>query len=383
MTDTPQLVLVTGGAGFIGSHTVDRLMNRGLRVRVLDNFDPQVHRGPDQDTPRFLTGHIGDPRFSWVKGDIRNRGLMREAIDGVDVVLHLAAAVGVAQSMYRPQYFTDVNVHGTGVLLDVLANESHSVKKLVLASSMTLYGEGAYRNARGEIVSVGRRSESRLAAGDFDVYDADGHTLEVAPTPEDHPLDPTSIYALTKRTQEDMVRMFCDTYGIAPVVLRYFNCYGPRQSLSNPYTGVAAIFISRFLAGRRPVVFEDGNQQRDFVHVGDVAQANVLAVLRDEAEGRTYNVGSGAAISVREMVATIAKALDKEHLAPDVQNKYRPGDTRNCIADISRIQAELGYAPQTRFEDAVTELIEWAKEEKADRPDVDPVTELSDRKLIR
>lgn len=376
-------VLVTGAAGFIGSHTVDRLLARGIAVRGLDNFDPQVHRGPEADTPRHLQGHVGDPNFEFVKGDVRNVGLMREAVDGVDAVLHLASAVGVAQSMYRPEYFADVNVRGTAALLDVLANSDHRVERVVLGSSMTLYGEGAYRTPEGEIVAAGRRDVSRLEAGDYGVYDEQGRELTPAPTPESHPLDPTSVYASTKRAQEELLALFDDAYGLSTVVLRYFNVYGPRQALGNPYTGVAAIFISRFLSGRRPIVFEDGGQLRDFVHVGDVALANVLALTEPDAAGQVLNVGTGVGVSVLEMAAAIAKALDKEHIRPDVQNKYRPGDTRHCIADISRIRT-LGYEPGISFAEGVVDLINWASEEK-DVEDLadEALAELDDHGLVR
>ena len=271
-------VLVTGGAGFIGSHLVDRLVELGHTVRILDNLDPQVHPGGKK--PDYL-----NPGAEFVAGDVRDRETVRRALQGVEVVFHEAAAVGVGQSQYRIQHYVDVNTRGTATLLDVLANEPNSVEKIVVAASMSSYGEGKARCPECGIVKPTLRPESQMAAGQWEVRCPYCQTpTEPVPTDERTPRQVNSVYSLTKKDQEDLVLLFGRTYGVQAVALRYFNVFGPRQSLSNPYTGVAAIFISRLKNGNRPVVYEDGQQTRDFVSVHDVVQANILAMEVDLPE---------------------------------------------------------------------------------------------------
>lgn len=353
-------VLVTGGAGFVGSHLVDALLARGDQVRILDNLDPQVH-GPDRRKPAWVPADA-----ELVQGDMRSADDVRRAVRGMQVVYHLAAAVGVGQSMYRIADYTDVNTLGTAHLLQGLVDDRGDVEKLVVASSMSIYGEGRYARPDGGEPAAVLRTPDRLRAHEWEPCDADGTVLAPVPTDERKPLDPTSIYALTKADQEKMVLMVGAAYGIPSVALRFFNIYGPRQSLSNPYTGVAAIFSSRLLNGQPPLVFEDGEQKRDFVSVHDIVQALLLAAREDAAVGKAFNVGSGRAVSVREVGATLAAVLGTDVQA-QVVGKYRVGDIRHCFADISLAREVLGYEPRVTFEQGMQELVAWLQEQ--DRPE--------------
>ena len=351
-------VLVTGGAGFIGSHIVDVLIENGHTVRVYDSLLEQVH-GPNPQRPGYL-----HPDAEFIRGDIKDRASLIAALDGVEVVSHQAAAVGVAQSMYEVEAYVRENCLGVAVLLDVLANEDHRVGRLVTAASNTLYGEGMY-----ECGDCGRfagviRPEEQMSRHDWEMRCPQcGKSARPVPTPETKPLDPTSIYAITKRDHEEMCLCIGRAYGIAAVALRYFNVYGPRQSLSNPYAGVATVFCSRLLNGNPPVAYEDGLQTRDFVHVTDIARANLLAIESDVAD-EVFNVGTGRALSVLELANILIDKLGIDG-QPEVPAQYRTGDIRHCYADISKIQQALGYQPQVRFEDGVAELVEWVKQQEA------------------
>jgi dTDP-L-rhamnose 4-epimerase len=352
------LILVTGGAGFVGSHLVDALLGAGHRVRVLDSLDPQVH-GDGVRQPEYL--HAG---AELMVGDVRDRTAVARALEGVDVVFHQAAAVGVGQSMYEIERYVSVNSVGAAVLLEGVVERRGQIRKMIVASSMSIYGEGAYETAAGERVHPGLRSEDDLAARRFELFGAGGEPLRPVPTPEDKPLQPTSIYAVTKRDHEEMFLSVGAAYGIPTVALRYFNIYGTRQSLSNPYTGVMAIFSSRLLNRHRPLIFEDGRQTRDFVHVSDVVRANLLALERSEADGRVYNVGTGRPTSVLRVAELLADQLDFAE-PPDVVAKYRAGDIRHCYADIGCIRSELGFEPRVALEEGMRELLAWLRSQRA------------------
>jgi len=354
-------VLVTGGAGFIGSHLVDALLDRGHTVRVYDNLEPQVHGGLCEQGawPTYLAGDCEK-----IAGDVRDREALGDALRGVDVVYHLAAAVGVGQSMYEIEHYVDVNSRGTAVLLDVLANAEHTVRKLVVASSMSIYGEGTYHCPEHGDVYPTLRTNEQLAAHDWEVLcPVCRGIVEPLPTAEDKPLHSTSVYAITKKDQEEMCLAVGRAYGIPTVALRFFNTYGPRQALSNPYTGIAAIFSGRLLNGRRPVIFEDGLQSRDLTHVSDIVQALVMAMELSEMDYGTFNVGTGRRLSVLDVAQALINHLDLEQ-EPEIVHKFRAGDIRHCYANIGRLQA-LGYEPKVRFEDGVAELVEWVRLEKA------------------
>jgi dTDP-L-rhamnose 4-epimerase len=369
-------ILVTGGAGFIGSHLVDALVGAGHRVRVLDSLDPQVH-GAGLVRPAHVHRDA-----ELIVGDVRDRAAVARALDGVEVVYHEAAAVGVGQSMYQIEHYVSVNAVGAAVLLEGIVERRQQLRKVVVASSMSIYGEGLYRAPDGALVHPPLRSEADLAARRFELLDASGRELAPLGTPEEKPLQPTSIYAITKRDHEEMFLAVGAAYGIPVVALRYFNVYGPRQALSNPYTGVVAIFSSRLLNRRPPRIYEDGLQTRDFVHVSDIVQANLLALEKDAANGRVYNVGTGRPTSVRQVADALSELLDYGE-APEVLGQYRAGDIRHCVADITRIERELGYRPRIAFEDGLRELLAWLRTQSAEDSVEAASRELAARGLAR
>ncbi len=365
-------VLVTGGAGFVGAHLASALLEAGDRVRVLDSLVPQVHG--DTTRPDYL-----DPEVELVVGDVRDPDAVRGALSGVDRVVHLAARVGVGQSMYEIAEYTSVNTAGTAVLLEALLDSP--VERLVVASSMSIYGEGLYRNPAGELVPGAMRPRERLAAAQWEPLGADGSELEPVPTPEDKPPALTSVYALNKYDQERLCLMFGEAYQTPTVALRFFNIYGPYQALSNPYTGVLAIFASRLLNGRPPLIFEDGEQRRDFVSVTDVARACRLALETDAAAGRVVNVGSGRSISVNEIAQRLAAVIGREDIAPEITGKYRVGDIRHCFADISLAREVLGFTPEVDLDAGLAELATWLEGQVATDSVEDAARELAARGL--
>jgi dTDP-L-rhamnose 4-epimerase len=344
------LVLITGGAGFIGAHLSAALLEAGADVRVLDDLLPQVHG--DCERPPYLSDGV-----DLVRADVRDPEAVRKALIGVDSVVHLCARVGVGQSMYEIAEYSSVNTFGTGVLLEALLE--HPVERLVVASSMSIYGEGLYVGADGSPLASAERTREQLESGRWDPAGLDGQVLTPVPTPESKSPALSSVYALTKYDQERLCLMFGDAYKIPTVALRFFNVYGPYQALSNPYTGVLAIFASRLLNERRPLVFEDGEQRRDFVSVHDIATACMLAMTSDEAAGHAINIGSGQSVTVNEIAARLARILGKEHLAPEITGKYRVGDIRHCFADIALAEELLGYRPQVEMDRGMEELAQW------------------------
>lgn len=350
-------ILITGGAGFIGSHLADELIARGHRLRALDCLSPQVH-GPDGKRPAYL-----NPELELIIGDVRDRDAVQRALKGIDAVFHLAAMVGVGQSMYQIAQYTDVNNMGTAVVLEALSERP--VERFVVASSMSVYGEGLYRTPDGTLSAAVQRRLEQLKLKQWEVRNAQGEILAPLPTPETKPPSLTSIYALSKYSQERMCLMIGRVYGIPTVALRLFNVYGTRQALSNPYTGVLAIFAARLLNDRPPLIFEDGYQQRDFVSVYDVAQACRLALERPEATDRVFNVGSGRHYTIRELAQRMARALGKEHIEPEITGDYRIGDIRHCLADITLARQQLGYEPRVTLEEGLLELASWLEGQAA------------------
>jgi dTDP-L-rhamnose 4-epimerase len=343
-------ILITGGAGFIGSHVADELLASGYRVRALDSLAGQVH-GASQARPPYLSESV-----ELIVGDVRDRETVRRALIDVDVVYHFAAAVGVGQSMYQIATYTSVNDLGTAVLLEALLERP--VERLVVASSMSIYGEGLYRTASGTIAPAVERTLSQLQAARWEPRSAAGEELSPLPTPEAKQPALSSVYALSKFHQERLCLLTGRAYGIPTVALRFFNVYGPRQALSNPYTGVLAIFAARLLNGKPPLIFEDGLQRRDFVNVHDVARACRLALEAEEAAGGAFNVGGGCAFTVRDVARAMGQQLGKQ-MEPEITAKYRTGDIRHCFADISLAQKALGYFPRVTFEEGLRELCNW------------------------
>jgi dTDP-L-rhamnose 4-epimerase len=350
-------VLITGGAGFIGSHVADELLAHGYHVRVLDTLDAQVH-GDTRRRPEYL-----DRDVEMLVGDVCDPEMVAKALQGVDAVYHFAAAVGVGQSMYEVARYTRINNLGTAVLLEALIAKPG--RKLVVASSMSLYGEGLYSNGQGEVCTAGERSLEQLRSADWELHAQDGSVLEPIPTPESKAPALASVYALSKYDQERMCLMVGRAYNFPVVALRFFNAYGPRQALSNPYTGVLAIFASRLLNDNPPKIFEDGLQQRDFVSVYDVARACRLALETDAAAGETFNIASGRAATVRDIATRLARVLGKSHLDPEITGKYRVGDIRHCFADIGKARRILRYEPQVQLEEGMAELASWLESQAA------------------
>ena len=354
--------LVTGGAGFIGSHLVDRLLAAGREVRILDSLDAQVHDG----VPGYLA-----PEAELVVGDIRDRELVDRCLDGADELVHLAAAVGVGQSMYEIERYTSVNALGAAVVLEAAAAVRERLQKAVVASSMSIYGEGLYRcPTDGVEVAPAPRPEEQLARREWEpACPACGAALEPLPTPESKPLQPTSIYAIGKRDHEEMFLTWGRAYGVPTTALRFFNVYGPRQALSNPYTGVGAIFASRLLNGRPPTIFEDGGQSRDFIHVSDIAAGVEAALDPVRADGAALNLGTGRGVSVLEVAAVLSQGLGVE-IEPEILGDYRAGDIRHCFASIDLARELLGFEPQVEFEEGMGELTGWlAGQSAVDRVD--------------
>jgi dTDP-L-rhamnose 4-epimerase len=353
-------ILVTGGAGFIGSFLVDALLERGHQVRVYDALVSQVH-GPPQTPPDYL-----NPEAEFIQGDVRDPDALAQALEGIDVVYHLAAAVGVGQSMYQIRYYTEANTLGGAVLLDLLANGQHRVRKMIVASSMSVYGEGKYECGDCGLVYPKLRAESQFQAHNWEMKCPHcGRDVQPLPTDEDKPLYPTSIYAITKRDHEEMFLSTGLAYGIPAVALRFFNTYGPRQALSNPYTGVMAIFSGRLLNREPPMIFEDGRQARDFVHVHDIVQALLLALDRPEANDQVFNVGTGRPTTVSDVAEVLSRRLTGGEIEAQVRHQFRRGDIRHCYADVGKARDLLGFEPRISLEEGLGDLLDWVKDQTA------------------
>lgn len=362
-------ILITGGAGFIGCHVARTLLARGYDVVVLDDLIEQVHRGSAPALPK---------KAKLLRGDIRDRSLVRNALTGVDGLIHLAAEVGVGQSMYAIERYVSVNDCGTAILLEELAGRR--IKRIVVASSMSIYGEGLYRTVDGMLLE----SVERIAGPGrpFDPVDSTGRALTPVPTPETKRPTLASVYALTKYVQERMTLVTAAAYGIEACALRLFNVFGAGQALSNPYTGVLAIFASRLLNREAPLIFEDGNQRRDFVHVQDVADAFAAALESPEAAGGVFNIGSGREYTIKDVAVRLAAAMGRPSQTPEIIGKVRVGDIRHCFADISLATAKLGYRPTRHLEDSLGELTEWVKAQRSVDRVKDARLELEQRGLI-
>ena len=359
-------ILITGGAGFIGSNLALALLKRGYQVTVLDNLSEQIHgENPEETSPLYLS--IKD-KVQFIKGTVACRETLKKAIANNTVIVHLAAETGTGQSMYEIQHYTDVNIGATALLLDILTNEKHSVKKVVVASSRAIYGEGKYYNkTKNTFVYPLQRTDEDMQKGDFEVKDTQNHSdeLELVATTEDSIIHPTSVYGITKQVQEQLVMTVCPTIGIAGVAFRYQNVYGPGQSLKNPYTGILSIFSTQIKNGNGINIFEDGKETRDFVFISDVVEATILGVEKETADNQIFNVGTGVATDV----ITVATELSKNYgiqVPITISGNYRLGDIRHNYADISKAKQLLGFEPKVSFQEGLKQFTDWVNTQEVE-----------------
>ncbi|MDA9199449.1 SDR family NAD(P)-dependent oxidoreductase [Schleiferiaceae bacterium] len=354
--DVRMNILVTGGAGFIGSNLSLALLERGYNITVLDNLSKQIHGViPDKTSPLYQS--IKD-RVHFIKGSVTSRDDWSKALAGQDVVVHLAAETGTGQSMYCIEKYIEVNIKGTALMLDILANEKHQVKKIVIASSRSIYGEGKYLHPESGVVYPNHRNEEDMMAGNFDVNYKGSTNLKLVGTDEESKIHPSSVYGITKQNQEQMIMTVCPTLGIAPVAFRYQNVYGPGQSLSNPYTGILSIFSTQIRNGNSIQIFEDGKETRDFVFIDDVVNATILGIEKDEANNEVFNVGTGVATDVLSVAKTLIEAYNVD-VPVKVTGKFRLGDIRHNYADMSKMENILGFKPKIFFKEGIQKFTKW------------------------
>ncbi len=355
-------ILITGGAGFIGSKLALSLIERGYHVRILDNLSMQIH-GEDHLQSELYQSIKNKTEF--IKGDVTQRNDWLEALEGQEIVIHLAAETGTGQSMYEIERYCSVNQNGTAIMLDIITNNEHlNIKKIIVASSRAIYGEGKYRNSKGKIVYPDSRKDEDMARGDFEVKCSDtGENLELLPTDEDSKIHPSSIYGITKYNQEQMVLTIGKALGIPAVALRYQNVYGPGQSLTNPYTGILSIFSTLIKNGEDVNIFEDGKESRDFVYITDVINATILALEKKESDYKAFNVGSGVPITVLAVAQKLREKY-KKHVDINVTGNYRSGDIRHNYADLSSIKKYLGFEPKVDFDNGISQFAAWVNTQK-------------------
>ena len=349
-------ILITGGAGFIGSNLALKLISIGYNITILDNLSSQIHgTNPEETSPLYRS--ILD-KVNFIKGTVTSRADWVKAIAGQHVVVHYAAETGTGQSMYCIEKYTQVNVQGTAILLDILANEQHSIEKIVIASSRSIYGEGKYKHPQLGIVYPNHRNEIDMLSGDFEVKYLDNKKLDLLATDEESKIHPSSVYGITKHNQEQMIMTVCPTLGIAPVGLRYQNVYGPGQSLSNPYTGILSIFSTQIRNNNGIQIFEDGKESRDFVYISDVVDATVLGIEKEEANGQVFNVGTGVPTDVLKVANSLIEAY-KIYVPVMVTGQFRLGDIRHNFANLTKIESILGFKPKINFEKGISNFTSW------------------------
>ena len=354
-------ILITGGAGFIGSNLALKLITKGYKVTVLDNLSPQIHGdNPKESSPLYIS--IKD-KVTFIEGTVTSRTDWEKAIDGQDVIVHLAAETGTGQSMYCIEKYVEVNVQGTALMLDILANQEHQVKKVVIASSRSIYGEGKYKHPELGIVYPAHRNEKDMLAGSFELIQKDDQILELLATDEDSKIHPSSVYGITKQNQEQMIMTVCPTIGIAPVGFRYQNVYGPGQSLSNPYTGILSIFSTQIRNNNGIQIFEDGKESRDFVYIDDIVSATILGIEKEEANGHVFNVGSGVAIEVLEVANSLIEAYNID-VPITITGRFRLGDIRHNYADLTKIKTLLGFEPKVYFKEGIQKFSTWVLQQE-------------------
>ena len=349
-------VLITGGAGFIGSNLALKLIEKGYQVTVLDNLSPQIHGdNPTETSPLYLS--IKD-KVKFIYGTVTSKSDWEEALKDQDAIVHYAAETGTGQSMYEVEKYVDVNINGTALMLNLLVNGSYNVKKVIVASSRSIYGEGKYISKELGAVYPTQRESIHMDQGDFEVKYPNSSALTLVGTDEESKIHPSSVYGITKQNQEQMVLTVCPTVGIAGVAFRYQNVYGPGQSLKNPYTGILSIFSTQIKNGNNINIFEDGLESRDFVYIDDVVDATILGLEKEEANNQVFNVGTGVA----KNVLTVANELVKNYgldVAINVSGNYRLGDIRHNYADLTKINKLLGFSPKVSFEAGLKSFAEW------------------------
>jgi dTDP-L-rhamnose 4-epimerase len=357
-------ILITGGSGFIGSNLALKLIEKGYIVTVLDNLSPQIHgEYPEKTSPLYQS--IKE-KVTFINGTVTSRNDWEKAIKGQQVIVHLAAETGTGQSMYCIERYTEVNIQGTAIMLDVLANSKHTVDKVVLASSRSIYGEGKYKHPILGEVYPSHRKESEMLSGDFEIKYEDNEVLELLATCEDSKIQPSSVYGITKQNQEQMIMTVCPTLAITPVAFRYQNVYGPGQSLSNPYTGILSIFSTQIRNGNGIQIFEDGKESRDFVYIDDVVAATILGIEKEEANGEVFNVGTGTAVDVLTVAKTLIKAYQIE-VPITITGKFRLGDIRHNYADLRKINTLLAFEPKVFFEEGIANFCKWVLSQKIEK----------------
>jgi dTDP-L-rhamnose 4-epimerase len=355
-------ILITGGAGFIGSHLALKLISKGYDVTVLDNLSPQIHgQQPDEESPLYLS--IRD-KVRFIRGTVTSKEDLREAIKGQEIIVHLAAETGTGQSMYEVEHYTDVNIGGTAKLLDLLSKENHNIRRIVVASSRAVYGEGRYRSIEKGYIYPLQRAEAYMCKGDFEVkFEGCQQPLMLVGTDEESKIHPTSVYGITKQVQEELVMTVCPTLDIVPVAFRFQNVYGPGQSLSNPYTGILSIFSTRILNGNNVIIFEDGRESRDFVYIEDVVDATILGIECGQANNEVFNVGEGVPTDVLTVAKTLIEKFESG-VKFVVSGSYRLGDIRHNYADLTKIKSKLNFSPKWTFDHGISEFVAWVKQQR-------------------
>lgn len=375
-------VLITGGAGFIGSNLALKLIEKGYAITVLDNLSKQIHGDDPEKTSPLYNSILGKVKF--INGTITSRENLLEAIEGQDVIVHYAAETGTGQSMYQIEQYATVNIGGTAIMLDILANSKHSVKKVIIASSRSIYGEGKYYSEELGYVYPKHRNDNTMKSGDFEVkYDGTKTALKLVATDEESKIHPSSVYGITKQNQEQMIMTVCPTIGIQPVAFRYQNVYGPGQSLSNPYTGILSIFSTLIKNNKEINVFEDGKETRDFVYIDDVVKATILGIEKDEANGQVFNVGTGIATEVLTVVDELLENYNKT-VPVKISGNYRLGDIRHNFADLTKIKKLLGFEPEVSFKEGIKNFASWVntQEIKGDKYD-ESIQEMKQKGLFK
>lgn len=374
-------VLITGGAGFIGSNLTLKLIEKGYSITILDNLSPQIHgNNPDVTSPLYLSVKN---KVKFILGSVTQRENWVEALKNQNYIIHLAAETGTGQSMYCIEKYVNVNIGGTALMLDILANSEHSINKIIIASSRSIYGEGKYITSSGEEVYPECRFESDMIAGKFDVSYKNDFNLKLIATDEDSKIHPSSVYGITKQNQEQLIMTVCPTIGISPVAFRYQNVYGPGQSLSNPYTGILSIFSTQIRNSNPIQIFEDGNESRDFVYIDDVVDATILGLEMKEANGQVFNVGSGIATTVLEVANSLVKSY-KISVPVKITGKFRLGDIRHNFASLEKINKLLGYIPKFDFERGINNFTSWVLSQKIEKDNLElSLTEMKEKGLLK